>query len=700
SPGTYHQDYVDTTETGEILAALIIAGDTRIAEELLLGSANRPVNFSFYAISSGGTQPIGSSLAINSGTPYRKGGEFRNGYPTDFTADSQASIANASLLLWKATGNELAKELSVNLVKILIRDFYPISERDSSQFVGAFSEKVFEENLGGFKSQPEIYSVETNSKISMLLDTMEQVLQEEKDFRAELADKKENLKEFFVNEVMLRVGKDYIVPSGIFEIKEGENTDLGEIIHTSTSGWLSFIEAGQEMKIIDDKTASRLLGNVIVGHGVKIDKLYGLDVSVAQRESMIFPAATAQALNVAKQIGHEKYEIVLETALAGYQRTPEQLLPQVVGTDPASINPVFGIDSAKGQAVYPHAKGDRWGASPAAEAQAFLAQETKSPYRAALSQERVAEPKVTKVVRPNLWLVWTVLGAVVFFLLLPIYKWIYGLLTKGFLRKKNLEVMGIDKRALAETTSYIKDVLGVKSLEGGRVHIISRDGDLGILAANGFVALVAYLRKQKKNVDEKDIRELITTWVSFFANEFKEQNKYYAETHKSWIKGLWTDVRRILGIRGKTGSDFYTNPRYHVQTIINDYMWNFVDELRRKKIKPVQILDSLKGKGFEEKYRQFTYGETDEVPHVAISTFAHTWPVVTLAFVAGIILRSEFTNLPLPLYNFFNNTVISNFLPAHLQKSTGSIHIVNAFVSQWSAYQELFMVGAGFLATS
>ncbi|MCA9399838.1 MAG: hypothetical protein KC618_08815, partial [Candidatus Omnitrophica bacterium] len=176
NPGTYHHNYVSTTEVGEILSALIVAGDTRIAEELLLGDANRPVKFSFYNISTGGTQPIGSSLDINTGTPYRKGGEFRNPYPTDFMADAQVSIANASLLLWKATGNEFAKELSVNLVKTLIREFYPTSERDPSRFVGAFSEKVFEESLGGFKSRPEIYSVETNSKIYLLFNTLEQVL--------------------------------------------------------------------------------------------------------------------------------------------------------------------------------------------------------------------------------------------------------------------------------------------------------------------------------------------------------------------------------------------------------------------------------------------------------------------------------------------------------------------------------------------
>ena len=49
SPGTVTEDYFETVRMGDILSALISAGDTKIAEDILLGSES-----SIYSITNGG----------------------------------------------------------------------------------------------------------------------------------------------------------------------------------------------------------------------------------------------------------------------------------------------------------------------------------------------------------------------------------------------------------------------------------------------------------------------------------------------------------------------------------------------------------------------------------------------------------------------------------------------------------------------
>jgi hypothetical protein len=216
APGTASERYVETVKMGEIISSLIAAGDTRIAEDILLGSNN-----SIYRITNGGRLPLANFYEINTATPFRSQPEFNGSYPATVTFESQVAMANASLTLWKATGNEYARELAINLVRGAMKEFYPAVENDNTRNVGAFSQLRYEASIlnGELQSKPEVYEVRANAKMYLLLNTMEAALgntPQTAALRADMAVKKAALRQWFSTNILPRVIQDGVVSLGMF----------------------------------------------------------------------------------------------------------------------------------------------------------------------------------------------------------------------------------------------------------------------------------------------------------------------------------------------------------------------------------------------------------------------------------------------------------------------------------------------------
>ena len=507
-PGAENHNYIDTVKEGEMLAALISTGNMqaiKIAEDILFNYNGKDRIFSFWDQTRQGTVPVTNFYNAETGSPLRKDPDFKNSAVSLITAEAQISIANAYYKLWQTTINPdvkmKAQVAMVNLVNGLMTKFYP--EYNNKAF-GAFSEQVFDKNYNvsflTFQGRGAIFYTKTNAKASLLLNSLVNASREmtrlvaasSKDeqqkidnFNKEVLKKKQNLEQFINDRLMKRVRKENGVPYAIYENKDWATTQstLGEVLWSDADAWMYFIEAARVIKdnqnhpLVDDNKAVDLLKTMANAHGAVIGQNAGIDASISPRSRVIFAEATINALRVSKLVGYQHGVDSLSAAIAQYPHNGN-LIPELVGADPAKYTGEKGLDTGLISHVYPVANGRNWSYSPVTVTDLMLAQQGgDSVYNLAVKNATQKEAFILPLEHSLSGTIIAV-GILGIILLLPFINLLTGLITKRLLIVKAFFFFGpatqnvrVEMQDIDQAYADIRNTIELTDDRGRRITV-------------------------------------------------------------------------------------------------------------------------------------------------------------------------------------------------------------------------------------
>jgi hypothetical protein len=304
APDTAVERFVDTIEQGAIIELAVKLDELALARDLLAF---------YWKISEGGSQRLQASYDAKTGASLLQETRYERPSHARATAGAQLAIAQAAFHFGAASGDSLALEFGVNLVRLLLTTFRPpLDDVGWPRGIAEHSARGPVTRRGlTFWPAARVFSLKTNAGAYLLFIRVEELLDRhplDVEARQMIRHAVVEQAAWLTQRILPQVQHSGVVPKGLLEIQDvhGNSSALAAERWTAAEDWLTFLEAADRMRL--DRDQARLwLDHLAQVHGVTVSEIWGLDSTVAlDRPDAISPALTARFLRIAARLEHRQ----------------------------------------------------------------------------------------------------------------------------------------------------------------------------------------------------------------------------------------------------------------------------------------------------------------------------------------------------------------------------------------------------------